>query len=190
MPHTFHIATYASHQLFGFQCNILPCGSIDRLGVAVSLNKLDTSPPSPALKAPPFWHVASSSEFRLYFAQQIFHSENSQIFSDPEQHLELVRWCQEACLHANNALIYTPQGRMASIWSNISVKRTIQKVNRPLQIHNLLLQWVLKTASEAVWWYVIRAKSLVGALSIYWISDIMQWNSCKSLSEHPLNSSI
>ena len=133
MPHTFHIATYASHQLFGFQCNILPCGSIDRLGVAVSLNKLDTSPPSPALKAPPFWHVASSSEFRLYFAQQIFHSENSQIFSDPEQHLELVRWCQEACLHANNALIYTPQGRMASIWSNISVKRTIQKVNRPLQ---------------------------------------------------------
>ena len=56
-------------------------------------------------------------------------------------------------------------------------------------MHNLLLQRVLKTAYEAVWWYAIRANSLVGALSIYWISDIMQWNSCKNLSEHPLNSS-
>ena len=84
MHHTFHTATYASHQLFGFQCKFLPCGSTEGLGVdptggapnggrtaggapgggatpqgdgtAVSPNKLDTSPPALGLKGSPFPH--------------------------------------------------------------------------------------------------------------------------------------
>ena len=85
MPHTFHIATYASHQLFGFQCNILPCGSIDRLGVAVSLNKLDTSPPSPALKAPPFSNVASKAIEKICAVPEVQKGRKY----NPEEHVPI-----------------------------------------------------------------------------------------------------